>query len=159
MHDVPWLNDDGFLGAASYYDAQMEDHRLIMELLLMAKNEGGMIHNYSKVINIAKNNWGCTCDIQTPTGAVETVNAKSVISATGAWSNQFSQTPLVKPSKGVHIVLPEMNLPAALLLMTPNDQRVFFVMPWEGSTLVGTTDQYDDQIMIRNSYSGKLNIC
>jgi glycerol-3-phosphate dehydrogenase len=35
-------------------------------------------------------------------------------------------------------------LPGALLLMTPNDQRVFFVMPWQGKTLVGTTDQADD---------------
>ena len=28
--------------------------------------------------------------------------------------------------------------------MHPKDDRVFFIMPWQGKTLVGTTDQPDD---------------
>ena len=34
-----------------------------------------------------------------------------------------------------------MDLTAALLLMNPKDDRVFFVMPWNNHTLVGTTDE------------------
>ena len=67
--------------------------------------------------------------------------AKAVVAATGAWGNQFSDVPIVSPTKGVHIVLPNMNLPAALLLMMPSDQRVFFAMPWKGHTLVGCTEE------------------
>lgn len=140
--DIPWLEMTDCLGGASYYDAQMEDHRLIIELLLMAEKDGAMIQNYSKVIRVENSPWGYSCDVQDQFGVISSINAKAVISATGAWSNQFSTVSQVKPSKGTHIVLPDMKLNMALLLMTPKDDRVFFVMPWNGKTLVGTTDDF-----------------
>ena len=143
-HDIPWLNLNDFVGAVSYYDAQMEDHRILIELLMMANQEGANVHNYSKILKVEENRWGYACDVQASNGVIRTVNAKSVVAATGAWNNQFSTHPLVSPTKGVHIVLPDMDLPVALLLMHPKDDRVFFVMPWKGQTLVGTTDQYDE---------------
>ena len=143
--DIPWIKRDNLLNAASYYDAQMEDHRLIMELLLMSKKEGANIYNYTKVQNLQPKKNGVSMDVSTQNHNVVTTSASSVVLATGAWNNQFSKAPLVKPTKGVHIVLPDMDLPVALLLVHPKDQRIFFVMPWKGHTLIGTTDQKDDQ--------------
>ena len=69
--------------------------------------------------------------------------ASSIVVATGAWNNQFASASLVKPTRNSHS-LPDMDLAQALLLMTPQDDRVFFMMPWYGKTLVGTTDDKDD---------------
>tara|TARA_B100000674_G_scaffold83744_1_gene58052 strand:+ start:17193 stop:18755 length:1563 start_codon:yes stop_codon:yes gene_type:complete len=142
--DVPWLNKSDLVACGSYFDAQMADHRLIMELLLMAHNEGAEIHNYTKASNIQETSSGLGIDLHREDKYIGSVNANSVILATGAWNNQWSDGSLVKPTKGIHIVLPDMDLSVALLLMAPKDDRVFFMMPWEGKTLVGTTDQQDD---------------
>ncbi len=142
---IPWLNVNDLVGCGSYFDSQMEDHRLIIELLIMAQNEGANIYNYSKVTDIQPTNSGFGLETKGPTAKLGTVNATSIVLATGAWNNQFSNGGIVKPTKGIHLVLPDMDLGVALLLMTPQDDRVFFMMPWQGKTLVGTTDQADDQ--------------
>jgi glycerol-3-phosphate dehydrogenase len=45
---------------------------------------------------------------------------------------------------GVHVVVRDLGLPAAFLLLHPDDGRVFFVIPWLGKTLIGTTDTFTD---------------
>ncbi|MEC8678593.1 MAG: glycerol-3-phosphate dehydrogenase/oxidase [Candidatus Margulisiibacteriota bacterium] len=142
-NDVPWLKTNGMIGCGSYFDAQMDDHRLIVETLLMAESEGAIIKNYSKVANIDEMSKGVSFDVESR-HATNSYSTSSMIIATGAWNNSLSNRSIVKPSKGIHIVLPDMDLSAALLLMTPQDDRVFFVMPWEGRTLVGTTETPDD---------------
>ena len=47
--------------------------------------------------------------------------------------------------KGVHLVAPGRGLTAAFLLLHPADGRVFFVIPWLGKTLIGTTDTECDE--------------
>ena len=74
------------------------------------------------------------------------VSAKVVISATGAWADalrgQHSPTEKLRPLRGSHLVLPSWRLPVAqaISLMHPQDGRPVFAFPWEGVTLVGTTD-------------------
>ncbi len=143
--DVPWLTTEGLVGCGSYFDAQMDDHRLIIELLLMAKDCGAHIQNYCKVSGIEPTASGVQIGLEPTVGNPTSVSTKSAVLAAGAWSNSLAKTPLVKPTKGVHIVLPDMDLNAALLLLSPKDDRVMFMMPWQGKTLVGTTDQLDDQ--------------
>jgi glycerol-3-phosphate dehydrogenase len=46
----------------------------------------------------------------------------------------------IRYSKGVHLVMPPLPTKDALLLMTGHDDRIFFVVPWYGKSLVGTTD-------------------
>src|SRR5204863_3280178 len=53
--------------------------------------------------------------------------------------------PLLRPTKGVHVVAPGRGLSAAFLLLHPADGRVFFVLPWMGKTLLGTTDADSDE--------------
>ena len=74
------------------------------------------------------------------------VMADKIIQATGPWTNQLqkkddpSAEPVVLATKGVHIVLPGLPVQDALPLSTPQDHRVFFIIPWQGKTLIGTTD-------------------
>jgi len=51
----------------------------------------------------------------------------------------------VRLSKGVHLIMPPLPTGDAILLMTRHDNRIFFMIPWYGKTLVGTTDaDYND---------------
>ncbi|KQV79964.1 FAD-dependent oxidoreductase [Massilia sp. Root351] len=87
-------------------------------------------------------------------GAEHEVRARVVISATGAWADAL-RTPCgaqpgaqggagrrLRPLRGSHLVLPAWRLPLAqaVSLMHPADGRPVFAFPWEGVTLVGTTD-------------------
>jgi len=143
-NNVPWLKTTDIIGCGSYYDAQMDDHRLLIETLLMAENEGAIIKNYSKVVDIKETASGVSFDVESKFKKQHEYTASNMIVATGAWNNRVLNKSLVSPSKGIHIVLPDMDLSVALLLLTPQDDRVFFVIPWEGNTLVGTTETKDD---------------
>jgi len=50
--------------------------------------------------------------------------------------------PLLRRTKGVHIVIPRERLPLAraITLISPVDQRVMFAIPWRERTVLGTTD-------------------
>ena len=49
---------------------------------------------------------------------------------------------IVCPSAGIHIVLPDYYSPSNMGLLDPatSDGRVIFFLPWQGSTIAGTTD-------------------
>jgi glycerol-3-phosphate dehydrogenase len=53
-----------------------------------------------------------------------------------------SHKPIVQPSSGVHITLPNYYSPRTMGLLDPatSDGRVIFFLPWEGGTIAGTTD-------------------
>ncbi|MBJ7313832.1 glycerol-3-phosphate dehydrogenase/oxidase [Rugamonas sp. CCM 8940] len=80
------------------------------------------------------------------TEATHQVRARLVVSATGAWADglraQGGAAPRLRPLRGSHLVLPAWRLPLAqaVSLMHPADGRPVFAFPWEGVTLVGTTD-------------------
>lgn len=50
--------------------------------------------------------------------------------------------PIVQPSSGIHITLPNYYSPRTMGLLDPatSDGRVIFFLPWEGNTIAGTTD-------------------
>ena len=70
-----------------------------------------------------------------------------VVNCTGAWTDAIRRLAevdrtVIRPTKGVHIVVKEDRLQVehANLLLTPQDSRVFFAIPWHGRTVLGTTD-------------------
>ncbi len=83
----------------------------------------------------------------TVTGERFTVRAAVTLNAAGPWARVLTatalgeQAPAVKLVKGIHLVLPAVpGMQDAFLLTAPQDGRVFFVIPWAGRTLVGTTE-------------------
>jgi glycerol-3-phosphate dehydrogenase len=87
------------------------------------------------------------------TGKEWSVHAKAVILAAGAWTDEMIrrfelpfERPLLRRTKGVHIVLPRERLPLAraITLISPVDGRVMFALPWRERSVLGTTDtDYD----------------
>ena len=82
------------------------------------------------------------------TGERFEVTAKAVINATGVFADLIRKLdepdapPMIAPSQGAHLVLDGSFLPGETAVMIPrtDDGRLLFAIPWNGRTLIGTTD-------------------
>jgi len=142
----PFLKSDGLTGGISYYDAQMKDYDLVLANIKDATNQGLIAYEHTQINTFIKQNNHCIGIEITQNNITQTLYSKVILNTTGPWANQINTLddpnapPLVAPTKGVHIVVKSLNLTHALTLETPTDNRVFFIIPWEDKTLIGTTD-------------------
>jgi glycerol-3-phosphate dehydrogenase len=136
---APNVRQDGLLGGICYTDAKTDDARLVLRVLHEARAHGGIAVNYMAVRSLMRDG-GKVCSALLEHG--EQVRARLVVNATGAWADQFRTALRLRPLRGSHLVLPAWRLPLsqAISLMHPADGRPVFAFPWEGVTLVGTTD-------------------
>ncbi|MHA6493789.1 glycerol-3-phosphate dehydrogenase/oxidase [Pseudomonas borbori] len=144
---TPGLNDDGLLGGTRFYDAVTDDARLVMRVLDEARADGGEAVNGIKVVELLRDGGrvvGIVAEDR-ETGECLTLRSRAVAQATGAWADELRQkTGLehIRPLRGSHLLLPAWRLPVvhALSFMHGADKRPVFIFPWEGATVVGTTD-------------------
>jgi glycerol-3-phosphate dehydrogenase len=142
--EFPTLQAKGLRGAAEYFDAQMDDARLCLEVLRSAALQGAVLANYVEAIAFERSNYVRARD--NLSGRELTIQAKEILNATGPWSDAVRRLagddcgPLLRPTKGVHLIAPDRGFSSAFLLLHPADGRVFFVIPFFRKTLLGTTD-------------------
>jgi glycerol-3-phosphate dehydrogenase len=150
----PGLKTEGLCGGARYFDAQMDDARLCIEVVQTAALHGALAANYVEAIAFERQ--GSTITgvrvVDRVTGREFSIRARQVLNATGPWVDAVCRlagdtaAARLQPTKGAHIITPGRGLAAAFLLLHPADGRVFFVIPWMGKTLIGTTDtHYSDR--------------
>lgn len=146
---APNLNIDKLSGAALYYDAQMDDEGLVLDVMAQALSYGAIckaFHTLTKIDPASKNKTEKVTLHGTHLTGTFTYTADKVLLATGAWGNVLMTAALgkneniVRPSKGSHIVIKQVLSSAAITLTSPIDGRVFFVIPYKDHTLVGTTE-------------------
>jgi len=146
----PCLDSDGLIGGFSYLDAQTDDARFVLELIDGAQAIGAVCLNYCKVTGFLEHNGRlCGAEIQdNVSGETTKVYATQFVNTTGQWSAGLqNEHPCSRLSKGIHLILPKILQAEALLLTAKTDGRVFFIIPWYGLTLLGTTDSdYDGNI-------------
>lgn len=153
------LESKGLKGGVVYHDVVMDDARLGLENVRSAAHHGAVTVNYVNVRGFDKDGAGkirgvWVRDATAPEKPDFLVKAKSFVNATGPWSDYIRRLadpdaiPRLRPSKGVHLVLPKEQLGKshAFVLTAKADNRVFFSIPWFDRTLVGTTDtDYDPE--------------
>ncbi|WP_426107006.1 glycerol-3-phosphate dehydrogenase/oxidase [Massilia sp. TSP1-1-2] len=145
---VPNVGRIDLAGGMCYTDAKTDDARLVLRVLQEAQSHGGVAVNYLAAQSLLRSAGKVTgARLHDAVGGGECdVSARLVINATGAWADglrgQTGATPKIRPLRGSHLVLPAWRLPLAqaVSLMHPADARPVFAFPWEGVTLVGTTD-------------------
>jgi glycerol-3-phosphate dehydrogenase len=144
----PGIEQKGLKGGVLYYDAQMDDARLCLENVLMADHYGAQVANYVKAVSFIKEN-GRVAGVRAHDmlGIKEfDVRAKRVICAAGPWTNELLRLDIpgakkkVRTTKGIHIVYKGEISKHAVLIGSQSDQRIFFIIPWMGNSLIGTTD-------------------
>jgi glycerol-3-phosphate dehydrogenase len=150
--EFPGLCRAGLVGGADYYDAQMDDARLCIEVLRTAAESGACVANYveATAFDTALGQITGVRAHDHVGGADFAIRARSVLNAAGPWVDRVCRLagddsgPHLRPTKGVHLVAPDRGLRAAFTLLHPDDGRVLFVIPWMGKTLIGTTDTDSD---------------
>ncbi|MDX1298067.1 MAG: glycerol-3-phosphate dehydrogenase/oxidase [Pseudomonas sp.] len=144
---APGLKDDQLLGGTQFYDAVTDDARLVQRVLGEARAEGAEALNGMRVVELRREDGRVTGLLaeDSETGQRHSFSARAVGPATGAWADQRRQkTGLehIRPLRGSHLLLPAWRLPVAhaFSFMHAADKRPVFVFPWEGATVIGTTD-------------------
>jgi glycerol-3-phosphate dehydrogenase len=139
----PFLNDAESRGGFTYGDAQTDDARLVLELVAGVMANGAVCVNYAQLVDWHEEGGKvCGATVQDVlAGDTMTVRARQCVSTSGRWA-MLSETSRAwcRLSKGVHLVLPALQTQEAVLLTAKRDGRVFFIIPWYGRTLLGTTD-------------------
>lgn len=133
----PALRPEGLVGGYSYCDGQMDDYHLGLWVAEQAHRAGALIEEHTPVRRIDT------------AGAVTTDSDKSsfdvVVNVAGPWAEQLLDHSGIEPGhhldlvRGSHLLF-DGEPAGAYLLQTTRDRRIFFVLPWQGSTLVGTTE-------------------
>jgi glycerol-3-phosphate dehydrogenase len=147
----PQLRPEGLRGALEYYDCATDDARLVLENAIDAESLGAQMHTYTEVLRFVRdgNRIQGVHVRDRLTGKEWSVEARAVVLAAGAWTDEMIRRfeipmdrPLLRRTKGVHIVLPRERLPLAraITLISPVDGRVMFAIPWRERTVLGTTD-------------------
>jgi glycerol-3-phosphate dehydrogenase len=140
---LPAVRRDGLRGGLLGWDGQLEDDaRLVVALARTAAAHGARVVTRCRAERLR----GDGADlVDTRTGASLSVRAGAVLSATGAWAGTLAQDIALRPSKGVHVVLPAAALghpTAAMTVPVPGQRnRYVFALPHaDGVVHVGLTD-------------------
>jgi glycerol-3-phosphate dehydrogenase len=149
----PQLNPKGLQGAARYYDCQVElPERLALANAVDAAEHGALVRTYTEWVRFIREG-GRIVGVEARDIATDrrvNIRATMVVNATGPWLDRSledvsdGRAPLLRTTKGVHLVMPKTTN-NAILSIAATDGRVFFIVPWNGYSLVGTTDtDYND---------------
>lgn len=143
------LKPDNLVGGFSYGDCGTDDFRMVLEVVDTAIQAGVTACHYVAASELTTTSGRVTGvrlnDLQT--GEAFNVETSLVVNAAGPWVfQQFGlhdpavNSTRVRLTKGVHLVMPALKSDHAVLLTAESDGRVFFLIPWYGRTLLGTTD-------------------
>lgn len=157
---------EGLQGAAQYFDGQVEyAERLCLEVALSARMAGAIALNYVAVTGLEKAKDSnaidaihCRDRIAGVNFSVNTANTV-VVNTSGPWVDeicglarqgdrpvQIANSRKIGGTKGSHIIVdPFPDAPrSALYVEAYADKRPYFIIPWLGKYLIGTTDhRYD----------------
>lgn len=159
----PEIDRTNLQGGAQYYDAQIAYvERLVLENVLAAAAAGATVLNYVEVTQL--NCKGdrivalqCQNTLSGETFTIQGSQEAVVVNTAGPWVDQVlsrgKRDSSIEPisfqrkiggTKGSHILVdPFPGMPeTALYVEAKSDGRPFFIVPWAGMVLIGTTDTH-----------------
>jgi len=147
----PTLPSDRLEHGYIYYDCEADDARLTLAILRTAALEfGAAIANRVSAKGIKKDSFGLCQGVLAQSAEEDSfdISTSAVINAAGVWADEVrllddeTSARRLRPAKGIHIALPRrlFGNEAAAVVPTGQDGRSIFVIPWENTTYLGTTD-------------------
>ena len=146
---APNIDQKGLLGGYQFFDAQVDDARLVLRLIFEAVASGGTAHNYTRVAAVGRHADGQVAGVtieDAHSHQTRTLSSKVVVNATGCWAEHLHPSPQkhrhLRPLRGSHLIFPAHVLPVdqAVSYIHPDDGRAVFIVPWQGAVIAGTTD-------------------
>ncbi len=151
----PALEPADLAGTGLYSDVVMDDTRLAIAVAEDAAAHGARLMPHTTLIAArpaAEPRGATTLELRDGEGATHAVTVRVLVNATGAWSDATRRdlvrmrtpgapdpAPRLAPSRGVHLVYPPLTRSHAVLSLAA-DGRAWFVVPFAGRSLVGTTE-------------------
>jgi glycerol-3-phosphate dehydrogenase len=145
---APDFRTDTITGAIQYYDAQVDDARLVMTIARTAARHGAHLATRMRVVGFLREGErvvGVTArDLET--GAEHRIRAKTVVNAAGVWTDEIQELVggrgalHVQASKGIHLVVPRDRIRSESGFIVRTEKSVLFVIPWGRHWIIGTTD-------------------
>ncbi len=145
---APALRRNTLIGGVHYYDAIADDARHTMTVARTAAQYGAVVRSSTQVIGFLREA-DRICGVRVrdcETGEETGVDAHAVLNCTGVWTDEIQRMSggrgrfRVRPSKGVHIVVPRDRIVSESGLILRTATSVLFVIPWRSHWIVGTTD-------------------
>lgn len=143
--DAPILDKSAFKGFYRFYDGQTDDLALVRRVAQSAAALGTTILEGVKAEKISHDTSGWTVQLRGK-NETKTVTAKYIVNALGPWAHEVFEASSIRPkvvgvnNQGSHLMVRDLGLKSGLFLQSPEDGRIFFVLPWLGHTLIGTTE-------------------
>ncbi len=145
----PDLKHDTAIGAVEYYDATVDDARLVATLVRTAVTYGAQAANRTQVVEITKDAQGradgaVLIDLESDRRIV--CKARNIINCTGVWTDDVEALAHtdgglnVLASKGIHIIVPRERLSGTSGVLLQTEKSVLFFVPWSRYWIIGTTD-------------------
>lgn len=134
----PTLDGTDMLGGYEFSDGLMDDRALGLWVAEQARACDAVIVEGAEVIAVDAYGW-----IEIADGMKR--KHERVINITGPWADRLLRNSSIKAPyrldtvRGSHLVL-DLPCMQAYLLEVPGERRIFFVLPWKGRTLLGTTE-------------------
>jgi len=144
---IPGLG--GRSGGFRYFECQVDDARLTIEVARAAHGFGAVLANHARVADLLGDGRVTGAVVADEmTGQRFEVRARTVVNAAGVWADQVTRLAgsgggRLRPSKGVHLVFAPGAVQTTAALVTPSgagDGRFVFIVPWEDRVYAGTTD-------------------
>lgn len=148
----PDIRDDVAVGAVKYFDGQVDDARLVIDLVRTACGYGALAASRTEVVDITTTDDGAATRVtgarvrDAETGQEHHIAARTVVSAAGVWTERTQDLAApgtglrVLASKGIHIVVPRERIRGEAGIILQTATSVLFIIPWSRYWVIGTTD-------------------
>ena len=131
---------DGF----KYYDAQIDDKKLVEMNIEDAKKLGATIVENNKVIEVKRNDFGWEITLENG----DLINSNALINASGPWINETINKVIrvntkkpIRLVRGSHIITKKLYDEEVAFTLQSDDNRIVFVIPYKNKySLIGTTE-------------------
>ena len=150
IEKVPNTKREGLQGARVYYDSlSIFPERLTLSFIKSAIHYGAKVSNYTKVENFFipegnKVSGIVVRDLVNNTSHI--LKGKLTINCTGPWADivlklakKGDSHDKIRRSEGIHLIVKDIINKQAVGTMTKDGH--FFLIPWRGHSLIGTTDK------------------
>ena len=151
VHQREWrqldgLKLEGLKKVFQYWDAQTDDAALTRAVMRSAQQLGAELHAPAEFLCAESLGHGCRISYR-EAGVTRQICATMVVNAAGPWADAVAQRfkpalPVVATEnvQGTHIEIDMQLSRGAYYLEAPTDRRAVFAIPWQGRTLIGTTE-------------------
>ena len=140
------LNGDDLIAVYRYFDAQTDDAALTQEVIRTAVRAGAELICPGSLVGAEVTDRFVRADYFHQ-GQLNTLHCRALVNCTGPWIDETNskcapgaKLPPLELVAGTHIQVP-LKLANKIFYVEAEDGRAVFVMPWQGETLVGTTER------------------